>query len=94
MCSIFGIFGLQAGDDLPALRRHALELSQRQRHRGPDWSGVYLDEGALLVHERLAIVDPVGGSQPLLSVGRPAGAGGQRRDLQPPATEGRTDHRL
>lgn len=44
MCSIFGIFGLQAGDDLPALRRHALELSQRQRHRGPDWSGVYLDE--------------------------------------------------
>jgi len=37
MCSIFGIFGLQAGDDLPALRRHALELSQRQRHRGPDW---------------------------------------------------------
>src|SRR3989304_5279731 len=67
MCSIFGIFGLQAGDDLPALRRHALELSQRQRHRGPDWSGVYLDEGALLVHERLAIVDPVGGSQPLLS---------------------------
>ncbi len=42
MCSIFGIFGLQAGDDLPALRRHALELSQRQRHRGPDWSGVYL----------------------------------------------------
>ena len=67
MCSIFGIFGLQAGDDLPALRRHALELSQRQRHRGPDWSGVYLDEGALLVHERLAIVDPAGGSQPLLS---------------------------
>ena len=67
MCSIFGIFGLQAGDDLPTLRRHALELSQRQRHRGPDWSGVYLDEGALLVHERLAIVDPAGGSQPLLS---------------------------
>jgi asparagine synthase (glutamine-hydrolysing) len=67
MCSIFGIFGLQAGDDLPALRRHALESSQRQRHRGPDWSGVYLDDGALLVHERLAIVDPAGGSQPLLS---------------------------
>jgi len=67
MCSIFGIFGLQAGDDLPSLRRHALESSQRQRHRGPDWSGVYLDDGALLVHERLAIVDPAGGSQPLLS---------------------------
>ncbi|WP_028920471.1 asparagine synthase B [Pseudoxanthomonas suwonensis] len=67
MCSIFGIFGLQAGDDLQALRRQALDLSQRQRHRGPDWSGVYLDEGAILVHERLAIVDPAGGSQPLLS---------------------------
>lgn len=67
MCSIFGIFGLQSGDDLQALRRQALEQSQRQRHRGPDWSGVYVDEGAILVHERLAIVDPAGGSQPLLS---------------------------
>ncbi|TAA08022.1 asparagine synthase B [Pseudoxanthomonas winnipegensis] len=67
MCSIFGIFGLQPGDDLGALRRQALECSQRQRHRGPDWSGVYVDDGAILVHERLAIVDPAGGSQPLLS---------------------------
>ncbi len=67
MCSIFGIFGLQAGDDLSLLRRQALECSQRQRHRGPDWSGVYVDAGAILVHERLAIVDPAGGSQPLLS---------------------------
>ncbi|GAB1408100.1 asparagine synthase B [Thermomonas brevis] len=67
MCSIFGIFGLQPGDDIPALRREALERSQRQRHRGPDWSGVYLDGGAILVHERLAIVDPMGGAQPLLS---------------------------
>ena len=67
MCSIFGIFGLQSGDDLQGLRRQALELSQRQRHRGPDWSGVYIDNGAILVHERLAIVDPAGGSQPLRS---------------------------
>lgn len=67
MCSIFGIFGLQAGDDATVLRRQALELSQRQRHRGPDWSGVHLDDGAILVHERLAIVDPAGGSQPLRS---------------------------
>jgi asparagine synthase (glutamine-hydrolysing) len=67
MCSIFGMFGLQASDDLPALRRLALELSQRQRHRGPDWSGVYADGAAILVHERLAIVDPAGGSQPLRS---------------------------
>ena len=67
MCSILGLFDLQPGDDLPRLRRHALELSQRQRHRGPDWSGVHADEGAILVHERLAIVDPAGGSQPLRS---------------------------
>ncbi|HWU70591.1 MAG TPA: asparagine synthase B [Pseudoxanthomonas sp.] len=67
MCSIFGIFGLQPGDDLQVLRQQSLEHSQRQRHRGPDWSGVHLDEGAILVHERLAIVDPAGGSQPLLS---------------------------
>ena len=67
MCSIYGIFGLQPGDDLQALRWQALEQSQRQRHRGPDWSGVYVDAGAILVHERLAIVDPAGGSQPLLS---------------------------
>ena len=67
MCSILGLFDLQPGDDLPRLRRHALELSQRQRHRGPDWSGVHADDGAILVHERLAIVDPAGGSQPLRS---------------------------
>ena len=67
MCSIFGIFGLQPGDDIQALRRQSLDCSQRQRHRGPDWSGVYLGDGAILVHERLAIVDPAGGSQPLLS---------------------------
>ena len=67
MCSIFGIFGLQPGDDIQALRQQALALSRTQRHRGPDWSGVYHDEHAILVHERLAIVDPAGGSQPLLS---------------------------
>lgn len=67
MCSIFGIFGLQPGDDATTLRRQALECSQRQRHRGPDWSGVFVDDRAILVHERLAIVDPAGGSQPLLS---------------------------
>ena len=67
MCSILGIFGLQAGDNGPALRRLALELSQRQRHRGPDWSGVHADDGAILVHERLAIVDPAGGAQPIRS---------------------------
>src|SRR5690606_20624771 len=67
MCSILAIFGLQPGDDVADLRRHALELSRRQRHRGPDWSGVHSDDGAILVHERLAIVDPAGGAQPLCS---------------------------
>ena len=67
MCAIFGIFGLQPGDDLHALRREALDRSRRQRHRGPDWSGVHADDAAILVHERLAIVDPAGGAQPLLS---------------------------
>ncbi|WP_420135713.1 asparagine synthase B [Rhodopseudomonas sp.] len=67
MCSIFGIFGLQDDDDRTALRRTCIDLSRRQRHRGPDWSGVYVDAGAIMVHERLSIVDPAGGAQPLLS---------------------------
>lgn len=67
MCSILGIFGLRPGEDLAALRRQALASSARQRHRGPDWSGVHVDPGAILVHERLAIVDPAGGAQPLRS---------------------------
>ena len=67
MCSIFGLFDLQPGDDLAGLRRLALECSQRQRHRGPDWSGVFVDAGVILVHERLAIVDPASGAQPLRS---------------------------
>jgi asparagine synthase (glutamine-hydrolysing) len=67
MCSILGIVGLQPGDDLITLRREALERSQRLRHRGPDWSGIYLDESVIFVHERLVIVDPEGGSQPIRS---------------------------
>lgn len=67
MCSILALLGLQADDDRDALRRHAVELSRRQRHRGPDWSGVHADDHVILVHERLAIVDPAGGSQPLVS---------------------------
>lgn len=67
MCSILGVFGSWPDEDTLLLRRRALELSQRQRHRGPDWSGVYVSQGAILVHERLAIVDPEGGSQPLSS---------------------------
>src|SRR5690606_19691593 len=67
MCSILGIFDLRPGVDVSTLRPLALSLSALQRHRGPDWSGVHADANALLVHERLAIVDPLGGAQPLLS---------------------------
>ncbi|MBP6626799.1 MAG: asparagine synthase B, partial [Arenimonas sp.] len=67
MCSILGVFDLRPGADLAPLRPLALSLSARQRHRGPDWSGVYTHAQCLLVHERLAIVDPAGGAQPLRS---------------------------
>ncbi len=67
MCSILGLFDLKPGADVTVLRPLALSLSARQRHRGPDWSGVYCEPRCLLVHERLAIVDPAGGAQPLLS---------------------------
>jgi asparagine synthase (glutamine-hydrolysing) len=48
-------------------REQALKMSARIRHRGPDWSGVYSSEKAVLAHERLAIVDPLSGGQPLYS---------------------------
>jgi asparagine synthase (glutamine-hydrolysing) len=67
MCSILGIFAIAPGVDLVALRQQALAQSMRQRHRGPDWSGVYADERAVLVHERLAIVGVSSGAQPLRS---------------------------
>jgi asparagine synthase (glutamine-hydrolysing) len=67
MCSILGLLDLPPGSDVPALRRDALERSARQRHRGPDWSGVYADPQAILVHERLAIVGLNSGAQPLRS---------------------------
>lgn len=67
MCSILGLFDTSPGADVTPLRPLALSLSARQRHRGPDWSGVYSEPRCLLVHERLAIVDPAGGAQPLLS---------------------------
>lgn len=65
MCSIFGILGPVAG---AGLRSEALARSKRQRHRGPDWSGVHEDDDALICHERLAIVDPLSGAQPLYSL--------------------------
>jgi asparagine synthase (glutamine-hydrolysing) len=65
MCSIFCILDIKTGAD--ALRPKALEYSRLLRHRGPDWSGIYANDKAILVHERLSIVDTENGAQPLYS---------------------------
>lgn len=63
MCGIVGIFDIKNHPE--QLRRRALEQSGKIRHRGPDWSGIYVGKTAILAHERLSIVDPKSGSQPL-----------------------------
>ena len=63
MCSIFGVLDIKS--DPAQLRTQAIEMSKLLRHRGPDWSGVYASEKAILVHERLAIVGVSSGAQPL-----------------------------
>ena len=65
MCGIVAI--LNVHEQTPELRQKALKMSQRLRHRGPDWSGIYCGGSAVLAHERLSIVDPESGRQPLFS---------------------------
>ncbi|MCG9679462.1 asparagine synthase B [Vibrio sp. Isolate24] len=65
MCSIFGILDIKS--DAQSLRPIALEMSKKLRHRGPDWSGIYSSDKAILAHERLAIVGLNSGAQPLYS---------------------------
>lgn len=65
MCGIVGIFNIRDGVD--ALRTKVLKMSAKIRHRGPDWSGIYAGKSAILAHERLSIVDPESGRQPLFS---------------------------
>lgn len=65
MCGIVGIF--QIKEQTKELRKKALKMSQKIRHRGPDWSGIYVGKTAILAHERLSIVDPQSGGQPLYS---------------------------
>jgi len=65
MCGIVCAFDLK--EKAEVLRPQLLEMSKKIRHRGPDWSGIYSDEKAILTHERLAIVDPASGKQPLYS---------------------------
>ncbi|PRP65686.1 asparagine synthase B [Nonlabens agnitus] len=65
MCGIVGVFDLKKSS--ADQRQDVLELSKKLRHRGPDWSGIYCGEKAILAHERLTIVDPQSGGQPLYS---------------------------
>ncbi|WKK65197.1 asparagine synthase B [Lutimonas zeaxanthinifaciens] len=65
MCGIVCAFDLK--EKAEVLRPQLLEMSKRIRHRGPDWSGIYSNDKAILAHERLAIVDPASGKQPLYS---------------------------
>ena len=65
MCGIVCAFDLKEKADL--LRPQILEMSKKIRHRGPDWSGIYSNDKAIMAHERLSIVDPVSGKQPLFS---------------------------
>ena len=68
MCGIVAILDVKA--QTKALREKALRMSQKIRHRGPDWSGIYCGGSAILAHERLSIVDPESGGQPLFSPDR------------------------
>lgn len=68
MCGIAGIFKIKSQSE--ELRNKALRMAQKIRHRGPDWSGIYTGGSAILAHERLSIVDPQSGGQPLYSPNR------------------------
>lgn len=68
MCGIVGIFEINGTSE--QYRTKALEMSKRIRHRGPDWSGIFVDKRAIIAHERLAIVDPASGQQPIYSKDR------------------------
>ncbi|WP_337487222.1 asparagine synthase B [Prevotellamassilia timonensis] len=65
MCGIVSIFNIK--EQTPELRKKALAMSKKIRHRGPDWSGIYCGKSAILCHERLSIVDPQSGKQPLFA---------------------------
>lgn len=65
MCGIVGVFELK--QQAQCLRVQVLEMAKKIRHRGPDWSGIYCGEKAILAHERLSVVDPESGGQPLKS---------------------------
>jgi asparagine synthase (glutamine-hydrolysing) len=65
MCGIVCAFELKQTSK--KLRPQLLKMAKLIRHRGPDWSGIYSNNKVIMAHERLAIVDPTSGKQPLLS---------------------------
>ena len=65
MCGIVCAFDIKSNSD--EVRSNVLRMAKKVRHRGPDWSGIYSNENAVLAHERLAIVDPTSGKQPIIS---------------------------
>ena len=65
MCGIVCAFDIKSNSD--EVRSNVLRMAKKVRHRGPDWSGIYSNERAVLAHERLAIVDPTSGKQPIIS---------------------------
>lgn len=65
MCGIVCAFDLKSSSSI--LRPQILNMAKKIRHRGPDWSGIYSNKNAILAHERLAIVDPISGQQPIYS---------------------------
>ncbi|MCI2097762.1 MAG: asparagine synthase B, partial [Sphaerochaeta sp.] len=65
MCGFVGMFDIAT--DAAQYRQQVIQMSRAIRHRGPDWSGIYTGKDAILSHERLSIVDPLSGKQPLYS---------------------------
>lgn len=65
MCGIVAAFELKQSSD--KVRSRILEMAKKLRHRGPDWSGIFSNDKTVMAHERLAIVDPISGKQPLFS---------------------------
>ena len=82
MCGIVCAFDLKQSSE--ELRPQILEMSKRIRHRGPDWTGIFSNEKALMGHERLAIVDPTSGNQPLYSENGRYVLAANGENLQPP----------
>ena len=65
MCGIVCVFDTKQKNEV--IRPQILEMSKKIRHRGPDWSGIYQHDNVIFSHERLAIVDPTSGKQPLFT---------------------------